>query len=260
MFALLLALLSIVLFGCNSLLNGKAIKVSVSKSNGTGSVNPDFYVVFEDKSAIKTFEAVIRKSVKYNGIVNIVKPDYDFEIVYSSGNKRGFHLWLGDKGQKSTLLHTVDTHTIYTISAKMTDKLIELLNNDHQTAKQEKPDVLRMLGLQIDDEQYAGLYIDDGIYHINIVGDAADFKDKEIADGVQFHSVNYSLQHLNEVAEVLRKNMQNLGISMIAINEKDNKVDVYIKGLDDHKRMRIKNVIDSPAIEAKEQHLELKFN
>lgn len=133
------------------------------------------------------------------------------------------------------------------------------MENSSQAVKQGKPYILNFLRLNIDDEQYAGLYLEDGIYNINIVGEFDDFKDKVKLDNVKFHSVDYSLQYLDEVAAVLSNNMQKLGISMIETNEQDNKVYVYIKGLDDHKRMRIKNVIDSPAIEAREQYL-VKFN
>lgn len=133
MLTLAFALMSIVLFSCSSQSDGELIKISVSKSSETGTVNPHSLVVFEDKPTLKAFDHVITNSVKRNGIVDIGTPDFDFEVTYSNGNKQGFHLWLGERGQKSTLMHVIDTHTIYTISDEMTNKLIDLLGNNAPT-------------------------------------------------------------------------------------------------------------------------------
>ncbi len=122
-----LTLTLIALFGCSSQKDGEITKVSVSKSSGFGAVNQDFFAVFEEKPTISIFESLITNAVKREGKVDIALSEFDFEVVYSSGKKQGFHLWLGKKGQKSTLMHVVDTSTIYTISEDMTDTLIDLL-------------------------------------------------------------------------------------------------------------------------------------
>lgn len=124
---------------------------------------------------------------------------------------------------------------------------------DCEFFQEDKPDILNMIGLEINDEQFGGLYIEDGLYHVNIVGSIDDYQDKVKLDNVKLHSVNYSLKHLNEVAKVLSDNMLELGISIITTDEKDNKVYIYIKDLDDSKINSIKKVIDSPVIEAIEK-------
>lgn len=258
MVALSLVVMSVILFGCSSQLNGKMIKVSISKSSGFSNVNQDFSVVYENQSILNIFESVITKAFKQPGIVDMAKPDLDFEVVYSNGKKQGFHLWLGERGHKGTLMHVVDTHIIYTISEELTNQLIDLLDTATQSANIGKPHILNHLGLEIDDEIYAGSYVDEeGVFNINIVGAIDAFNNK--TGKIKFHSVDYSLKYLDEVAKFLTENMLDLGISAIEPNEKDNKVYIYLKDLDENKRIRIKNVIDSPAIEAKE-HRELRFN
>ena len=117
----------------------------------------------------------------------------------------------------------------------------------------EKPYLLNMLGININEEQYAGSYFEESnnesIYHINMVGDADRLQQDLKLDKVKIHSVNYSLKYLTEVKNVLSDNMSDLGISAIAINEKENNISIYIKDIDDNKLDSIKKVIDSPAIE-----------
>lgn len=132
-FVMSLAFLSITLIGCQSKdatpsqADEEILKVSVSKSSGFDKVNPDFFIVFEDEASLDIFERVITKSVKNPGIADRAEPEFDFEAVYANGNKRGFHLWLGEEGQRSTLTHILDNHITYTISEEMTNKLIDLL-------------------------------------------------------------------------------------------------------------------------------------
>ena len=131
---LLLSLMSVVLIGCQSKDSNESsdvniTKVSISKSSGFGKVNSDdFYTVYEDKETLDIFKNVITNAVKQEGIVDIAEPEFDVEVIYTDGNKQGYHLWLGEKGQKSTLMDVNDTHTIYLISEDLTNKLIELIN------------------------------------------------------------------------------------------------------------------------------------
>ena len=54
-------------------------------------------------------------------------PEYDVQVVDTAGNKYGYHLWLGDKDQNSSLMHVKDTRSIYTISEDFTEKLAALV-------------------------------------------------------------------------------------------------------------------------------------
>jgi len=130
---LLLSLMSVVLIGCQSKDSNESsdvniTKVSISKSSGFGKVNSDdFYTVYEDKETLDIFKNVITNAVKQEGIVDIAEPEFDVEVIYTDGNKHGYHLWVGEKGQKSTLMDVNDTHTIYLISEDLTNKLINLI-------------------------------------------------------------------------------------------------------------------------------------
>ncbi|PGT89023.1 MULTISPECIES: hypothetical protein [Bacillaceae] len=133
-----LTLLSAILFGCQSedstttdAANTNAelqsegdaeiTKISISKSKG---VSP---TVFEEDKDVETFKSIISSAVKEDGIANMANPEYYLDVIYINENKQSYHLWIGEKGQKSTLMKTDDTHTIYTVSEEMTDKLIELI-------------------------------------------------------------------------------------------------------------------------------------
>ena len=102
-------------------------KVSVSKSSGFGKVNSDFFAVYEDKETLDIFNNAISNAVKRAGIVDIVESEFDLEVIYTDGNKQGYHLWVGGKGQKSTLMNVYDTNTVYSISEEITNQLVDLV-------------------------------------------------------------------------------------------------------------------------------------
>ncbi len=101
-------------------------KVSISNSKGFDDIHADFFAVYEDEDTLKIFQDVISKAVKQPGIVDMRNPDYDLEVLYTDGNRQGFHLWLGDSGT-STLMNVEDTHTIYSIPEELTRQLIDLV-------------------------------------------------------------------------------------------------------------------------------------
>ena len=100
--------------------DGEITKVSISKSKGNDTT------VFDDDQSIETIKSVFASAVKENGIVNMANPEFYMDVVYANENKQRFQLWIGEKGEKSTLMRTDDTNTIYTVSEEMTDELIDL--------------------------------------------------------------------------------------------------------------------------------------
>ena len=132
LFVLLLSFMSVVLIGCqskesNEFSDVNISKVSVSKSSGFDKVNADFFAVYEDKETLDIFNNAISNAVKIPGIVDIIEPEFDLEVIYTDGSKQGYHLWVGEKGQKSTLMNVNDTHTIYSISKEITNQLVDLV-------------------------------------------------------------------------------------------------------------------------------------
>lgn len=133
LFVLSLVFVSAILLGCQLKDNtglqsdGEITKVSISKSGGFAKVNPDFFAVFDDEKNLKTLRGVISSAVKQEGIVDMVEPEFDLQVIYENGDIQGFHLWVEEKGQRSTLMNIDNTHTAYTVSEEMTNKLIDLV-------------------------------------------------------------------------------------------------------------------------------------
>jgi len=86
-------------------------------------------LVIEDDEAIEAIESLISSAERENGIVNMASPEHTIEIVYSSEDIQRYFLWIAEKGEKSTLMKSEDTYTIYTASEELTDRLIELIDN-----------------------------------------------------------------------------------------------------------------------------------
>ena len=123
--------MSTFLLGCqsndnNELNVGDISKVSISKSSGFGKVNRDFFAIYEDNETLELFHNGISNAVKQDGIVDMVEPEYDIRV-YGNGKTNGYHLWIGEKGHKSTIMKISDTHTIYSISEEITNQLIDLV-------------------------------------------------------------------------------------------------------------------------------------
>ncbi|MFJ7954528.1 hypothetical protein ACIQZG_23795 [Lysinibacillus sp. NPDC096418] len=131
-FVVSLSFMSVILFGCQSNDNNghsdvNISKFSISKSSGFGKVNSDFFTVYKDKETLDIFKNAISNAVKREGIANMAEPKFDIKVIYTDGNKQGYHQWVGEKGQKSTLMNVNDTYTIYSISEEITNRLIGLV-------------------------------------------------------------------------------------------------------------------------------------
>ena len=127
--ALLFVSVPIVLMGCqtNDSDSDDIVKVSVSESREFGEINTDFLYVYEDEETLELFEELFDDAVKQDGIVDISAPEFDIEAELENGSKKQLHLWVGEAGQRSTLMYVEDTNTIYRTSAEHTDWLIGLL-------------------------------------------------------------------------------------------------------------------------------------
>ncbi|ODV56190.1 hypothetical protein [Lysinibacillus fusiformis] len=106
---------------------GKLAKVNISNSVEFGSVHTAFMKGYEDEASLNIFHEGMTTAVRNEGIVNMAAPQLDVEIVDTAGNQYGFHLWLGEIGQKSTLMNVKDTHTIFSISEDLTAPLRSLV-------------------------------------------------------------------------------------------------------------------------------------
>jgi hypothetical protein len=129
LYLLSLSFLSIILLGCQSsnsahIPEENISKVSISKSDDFGKVNADSFTVFKDKETLTLFMNTLSTAVKRDGIANMAEPEFDLKVVFTNGKKQRYHLWIGEKGQQSTLMNVKDTHTTYVISEELTDWFI----------------------------------------------------------------------------------------------------------------------------------------
>jgi len=120
-----MSLLATVVLGCTDkeLAVGKLAKVSISNGEGFDTVNTDFIQEYEDEESLEMFHEVITTAVRNKEIVNMATPPYDVQVV----DIYDFHLWVGEMGQKGTLMNVKDTHTIYSISEDLIAPLRSLL-------------------------------------------------------------------------------------------------------------------------------------
>lgn len=134
---MIFVLLLTFLFGCqsNDVVDTTNVSNKVEAKENKETVNFDEEIVkvkisngktFEDLKSIETFTHILVSAVKENGIVNIANPQYKMDV-YTNNSSKSFHLWTGEKGEKSVLMKTDDTNYIYTISEELTDKLIDLI-------------------------------------------------------------------------------------------------------------------------------------
>lgn len=124
-----MSLLATVVLGCTNeeLAGGKLANISFSNSVEYGSVHTDCMKEYEDKDSLNVFHEGMTTAVRNEEIVNMAAPQLDVEVVDTAGNQYGFHLWLGEIGQNSTLMNVKDTHTIYRISEDLTAPLRSLV-------------------------------------------------------------------------------------------------------------------------------------
>ncbi|QPC45556.1 hypothetical protein [Mangrovibacillus cuniculi] len=127
-FTVLLIVLSV--GGCTSeeaVKQSVARKVSVSESREFDRIDTNFFFETEDPREVNTIRGIISSAVKKRGIVDMADPEYDMEVIFSNGDVWRYHLWIGNEGETSTLMNVEDTHTIYTVKAEDTNRLLEIL-------------------------------------------------------------------------------------------------------------------------------------
>lgn len=130
----------VLLTGCQSvqgdtmvLLDEKVKVVHISESKGLGKMNTEILQSFTDEKTLNVFEKAITNAQKQSEKMDVSKPEYDVMVEYESSNgespTHGFHLWLGDENEKSTLMYIEDDE-VYLTTPTITKKLRALLINE----------------------------------------------------------------------------------------------------------------------------------
>ena len=71
----------------------------------------------------------MKTATKQNVSHSLGKPDYDIQVQYSEGYPtHAIHLWLGEEGETSTLMYTIDDEDeSYFTTINMTNKLRKII-------------------------------------------------------------------------------------------------------------------------------------
>lgn len=132
--SLLLAFCSITLIACQSQNEGVTLLddvsgISISKSNGYGGLNEDYFLSIQDET-ISAFEEVLKNAKRKSQDVDVTyeKPDYDILVRYENGDTQGLHLLLGNQGEESVIMFIGHENNGYIVSAEDTNELRSVLD------------------------------------------------------------------------------------------------------------------------------------
>lgn len=142
-FLLILLLAGAVLFGCQpaeeiikaeetpieteplqseSLIDiGQLEKVEAAETKGVDAV------IYEDANDLAAFDDIFSSAEKEPGIVNMATPEFYLKVINNEGKKQYLYGWIGDEGEQASLMREDDTHTVYSLSAEMAEKLVALI-------------------------------------------------------------------------------------------------------------------------------------
>lgn len=95
--------------------------VEISKTKG---IDP---IIYEEAADLAAFNEIFASAVKKPGIFNMGDPAFFIRVNSDSGEKQFLYLWIGDEGGQAALMREDDTHTVYSLSAEKTHKLVLLI-------------------------------------------------------------------------------------------------------------------------------------
>lgn len=101
--------------------DSEIMNITISDFKGNKSID------FNDYQSIILLNNVLLNLKKENNIVNLSNPKYYLDILYKNEKKESYHLWIGDKYEKSFLINVNNHDIIYSISLELNEKLNELI-------------------------------------------------------------------------------------------------------------------------------------
>lgn len=145
--------------------------------------------------------------------------------------------------------------------------------NSHEADKLQEASVMRTYEKVINEmnnlglaDAYSGSYIDNGGKLIILLQEGQNtdkLKENLNQSEVEFASVKYSIRQLDEVQKKLDVKMMDLGIQATERDEINNRIIVYLSGLDEKAINAIKNYMDlenEDIIEFKKMDAEISFD
>lgn len=95
-------------------------KVDVYEMESFSVIKEESLFSYTDAKDIRTFVTAFHNAKKVSGVVDVAEPDYGVEFGGDS-----YYLWISP--EQGAIMHTTDTHTIYSLvqsDAKMVDELL----------------------------------------------------------------------------------------------------------------------------------------
>lgn len=105
----------------------RVVEVGISKSGWDSIEKPESFISYgeEEQQEIELFKSALTDSKKIKNMVNVVRPNYDVSFTLEDGEVITYHLWLGEKGKKSTFMEQGVPKTLYASPSNHTEKLME---------------------------------------------------------------------------------------------------------------------------------------
>lgn len=96
-------------------------KVDVYEMESFSAVKEDSLTSYTDPEVVRVFVNAFKEAKKESGVVDMPDPEYKVEF----GGK-SYYLWIRE--EQGTIMHTTETHTIYSLSQSSAKRIYELLN------------------------------------------------------------------------------------------------------------------------------------
>lgn len=124
---LLLSFTTLIIISCQSQTKEMTLLddvsgLSISKSNGYGGLNENYFASFSQKEMISNFEEILKNAKGTTQGITNKTPSYDILVRYENGSTQGLHLILGSEGEESVFMY-IGYEDSYTVSPEDTHKL-----------------------------------------------------------------------------------------------------------------------------------------
>ncbi|MFA6941063.1 MAG: hypothetical protein WCQ54_08800 [Clostridiaceae bacterium] len=107
-------------------LNSRYEKIDIFTAAGFAKDESSPISVTDRKTLIE-ISSIVKSSVKMDGIVNVVQPDYVLEFKSFPDKIRTIYLWLNKDSNKGMLMYKNKTETGYSISEENAEKLKQIV-------------------------------------------------------------------------------------------------------------------------------------
>ncbi|HZG59192.1 MAG TPA: hypothetical protein VEY68_01525 [Anoxybacillus sp.] len=76
------------------------------------------FATFENEKDIEVFVNAVKNAKKIAGVLDVVKSNYEFHLIYANNKTKSFFLWLDNEEQTGMIMDKEDTHTGYKLQKR----------------------------------------------------------------------------------------------------------------------------------------------